>query len=44
MEQGSCLNEDADISSFTEVDLSVPSQALCLLQCAPVSVALGLPR
>ena len=25
MEQGSCLNEDADISDFTEVNLSVPA-------------------
>ena len=24
MEQGSCLNDDADISDFTEVNLSVP--------------------
>ena len=26
MEQGSCLNGDADISDFTEVNLSVPFQ------------------
>ena len=25
MEQGSCLNEDADISDYTEVNLSVPA-------------------
>jgi hypothetical protein len=28
MEQGSCLNEDADISSVTEVNLSVPGNLL----------------
>jgi hypothetical protein len=25
MEQGSCLNEDVDISDLTEVNLSVPA-------------------
>lgn len=38
MEQGSSLNEDADISDFPEVNLSVPSEALFL------TVSAGLMR
>jgi hypothetical protein len=31
MEQGSCLNENADIPDFTEVNFSVPFSALALV-------------
>ena len=31
MEQGSSLNEDADISDFTEINFSVPCSALVLV-------------
>jgi len=35
MEQGSCLNEDADISDFTEVNLSVPDNVLGVCDVSP---------